>query len=81
MFLPALYALLTAAGNAWAFGLPAAGALALGGGLFFVTKKPNAYVSVRDVFLIVVLGWFGVAIFGSLPFVLSGLMGPVDAFF
>ncbi len=81
MFLPALYALLTADGNAGAFGLPAAGALALGGCLFFATRASGAYVSVRDVFLIVVLGWLGVAIFGSLPFVLSGLMGPVDAFF
>ncbi len=81
MFLPALYALLTAEGNAGVFGLPAAGALALGGGLFFVTRKPGTYVSIRDVFLIVVLGWLGVATFGSLPFILSGLMGPVDAFF
>ncbi len=81
MFLPALYAFLTADGNVGAFGLPAAGALALGGGLFFATRNPDTYVSVRDVFLIVVLGWLGVAIVGSLPFVLSGLMGPVDAFF
>ena len=81
MFLPALYALLTADGNVGAFGLPAAGALALGGSLFVVTRKPDAYVSIRDVFLIVVLGWLGIATFGSLPFILSGLMGPVDAFF
>ena len=81
MFLPALYALLAADGNAWALGFPAAGALVLGGGLFFATRNPGAYVSGRDVFLIVVLGWLGVASVGSLPFVLSGLMGPVDAFF
>jgi len=33
------------------------------------------------VFLIVVLGWIEVASLGSLPFILSGLMGPMDAFF
>ena len=32
-------------------------------------------------FFIVVLGWIVVASVGSLPFILSGLMGPVDAFF
>jgi trk system potassium uptake protein TrkH len=35
----------------------------------------------QDVFLIVVLGWLGVATFGALPFIISGVMGPVDAFF
>jgi len=33
------------------------------------------------VFLIVVLGWLGVGTVGALPFVFSGLMGPVNAFF
>ncbi|MDQ3942537.1 MAG: TrkH family potassium uptake protein [Actinomycetota bacterium] len=46
-----------------------------------MTRNPFTYVSGRDVYLIVVLGWFGVASVGSLPFILSGLMGPVDAFF
>ncbi len=80
MLLPALYALLTG-GEVLAFLAPAAGSLLAGGGLFFSTREPNAYVSIRDVFLIVVLGWFGAAFAGALPFVLSGLMGPVDAFF
>lgn len=81
MIVPALYALLASDGNALAFGLPAAGAVVLGAGTFFLTRDPAAYISGRDVYLIVVLGWLGVAGAGSLPFVLSGLMGPVDAFF
>ncbi len=32
-------------------------------------------------FLMVVVCWLGVVLVGSLPFMLSGLMGPVDAFF
>ncbi|MDQ3965876.1 MAG: TrkH family potassium uptake protein, partial [Actinomycetota bacterium] len=81
MLLPALYSLLAADENARAFGIPAVVALTLGVGLSFVIRNPSAYVSRRDVFLIVVLGWLGLAAVGSLPFVLSGLMGPVDAFF
>jgi trk system potassium uptake protein TrkH len=81
MLLPAAYSFLSADGNVAAFGLPAFGALALGAILFFLTRVPGAYVSGRDVFLIVVLGWIEIASLGSLPFILSGLMGPMDAFF
>ena len=81
MLLPVAYSFLSADGNVAAFGLPAFSALALGAGLFFLTRVPGAYVSGRDVFLIVVLGWIEVASLGSLPFILSGLMGPMDAFF
>jgi trk/ktr system potassium uptake protein len=81
MLLPAAYSLLAGDGNALAFALPGFGTFALGGILFFFTRVSGAYVSGRDVFLIVVLGWMGVAAVGSLPFVLSGLLGPVDAFF
>src|ERR671917_136593 len=81
MLLPAAYSLLAGDGNALAFALPGFGTLALGAILFFLTRASGVYVSGRDVFLIVVLGWVGVATVGSLPFVLSGLLGPVDAFF
>ena len=81
MLLPAAYSFLLADGNVAAFGLPALGALVLGTALFFLTRVSGAYVSGRDVFLIVVLGWIGVASLGSLPFILSGLLGPMDAFF
>ncbi len=81
MLLPAAYSLLAGDGNALAFALPGFGTLALGAILFFLTRASGVYVSGRDVFLIVVLGWVGVAAVGSLPFVLSGLLGPVDAFF
>jgi trk system potassium uptake protein len=81
MLLPAAFSFLSADGNVAAFGLPALGALALGAGLYFLTRVRGAYVSGRDVFFIVVLGWILVASVGSLPFILSGLMGPVDAFF
>ena len=81
MFLPAIYALFSGDGNALSFGLPASVTVALGTAVFFLTRAPDSYVSGRDVFLIVVLGWVGVAAIGAVPFVLSGLMGPVNAFF
>src|SRR5918998_2051871 len=81
MLIPAAFSLVISDGHALAFGLPALGALVLGGALYFFTRNPVTYISGRDVFLIVVLGWLGVATVGSLPFVLSGLMGPVNAFF
>ena len=81
MFIPAAYSLLIGDGNVLAFGLPALVTLALTSAVFLLTRSPDSYVSGRDVFLIVVLGWLGVGAIGAVPFVLSGLMGPVDAFF
>jgi trk system potassium uptake protein TrkH len=81
MLLPAAFSLLVVDGKALAFGFPALGAMALGTTLFFLTRSPDPRILRQDVFLIVVLGWLAVATAGALPFVLSGLMGPVDAFF
>ena len=82
MLVPAAYSLLTAPNEAWVFWLPAAVALALGAGLFFPTRRqPRSYVSRQSMFLMVVVGWLGVAFVGAVPFFLSGLMGPVDALF
>src|ERR687894_840834 len=81
MLIPAAFSLMVGDGNTLAFGLPALAAMALGAILFFLTRSPEPHIFRQDVFLIVVLGWLGVATVGSLPFVFSGLMGPVDAFF
>src|ERR687894_24659 len=86
MPLPMLFSLLTGDGQALIFAGPALAALVTGALLFFPARsrrgsRGSTYVSGRDVYLIVVLGWLGVATFGSAPFVLSGLMGPADAFF
>jgi trk system potassium uptake protein TrkH len=81
MLLPAVFSLLVADGNALVFGLPALGALAGGATIFYLTRNPASHIVRQDVFLIVVLGWLGVATAGALPFAISGVMGPVDAFF
>jgi trk system potassium uptake protein len=82
MLVPTVYSLLTAPDDAWIFWLPGAVALALGAVLFFLTRaRQSSYVSRQSIFLMVVLCWLGVGLVGAAPFVLSGLMGPVDAFF
>jgi trk system potassium uptake protein TrkH len=81
MLIPAAFSLLARDGNTLAFGFPALAAMTLGAVLFFLTRNPEPYTFRQDVFLIVVVGWLGVATAGALPFVVSGLMGPVDAFF
>jgi trk system potassium uptake protein len=82
MLVPAAYALLTAPEHTWIFWVPGAAALALGAALFYLTRaRQSGYVSTQSIFLMVVVCWLGVVLVGSAPFVLSGLMGPVDAFF
>src|SRR3712207_9031429 len=81
MLIPAAFSLLVGDGNVLIFGFPALATMALGTVLFSLTRNPAPHVLRQDVFLIVVLGWLGVATAGALPFVLSGVMEPADAFF
>ncbi len=82
MLVPAAYSLLTTPDDAWVFWLPGAVALALGAALFLLTRaRRSVYVSRQSIFLMVVVCWLGVGLVGAAPFLLSGLMGPVDAFF
>jgi trk system potassium uptake protein TrkH len=81
MLIPASFSLVVSDGNTLIFGLPALGAVLVGGICFLLTRGSEGYVAIQDVFVIVVFGWVGVAVVGSIPFVLSGLMDPVDAYF
>src|SRR5919112_2818727 len=82
MLLPAAYSLLKAPEEAWVFWVPGVIVVALGAVLYYPTRRqPRSYVSRQSMFLMVVVCWLGVVLVGALPFILSGLMGPVDAFF
>src|ERR671919_1431637 len=82
MLVPAAYSLLKAPEEAWVFWLPGVVALAVGAALYYLTRRqPRSYVSRQSMFLMAVVCWLGVVLVGALPFMLSGLMGPVDAFF
>ena len=82
MLVPAAYSLLTRPDDAWIFWLPGAAAMVLGAALFLLTwTRQHSYVSRQSIFLMVVVCWLGVGLIGATPFLLSGVMGPVDAFF
>lgn len=81
MLIPAVFSLFAGDGTTISLGLPALGAGLGGTLLFFATRNRSANSSIQDVFLIVVLGWCSVAALGSLPYLLSGLMSPANAFF
>jgi trk system potassium uptake protein TrkH len=82
MLLPAAYSLVKAPEEAWVFWVPGVIVLALGALLYYPTRRqPRSYVSRQSMFLMVVVCWLGVVLVGALPFILSGHMGPVDAFF
>ena len=82
MLVPAAYSLLTVLDDGWTFWLPGATALALGAALFSLTRaRQYRYVSRQSIFLMVVVCWLGVGLVGTAPFLLAGIMNPVDAFF
>ncbi|MGF1473673.1 MAG: TrkH family potassium uptake protein [Rubrobacteraceae bacterium] len=81
MLVPTIYAFFANDGTFVAFGLPALVSMAVGVAVFIGVREPDSYVSAQDVFLIVVLGWIGVACAGSIPLFLAGLMTPLEAFF
>src|SRR5829696_740269 len=82
MLVPAAYSLLVAPDDAWLFWLPGAVALVFGVVLYSLTRgHSRSYVSRQSMFLMVVVSWLGVVLVGAAPFLLSGLMGPVDALF
>src|SRR5215211_5149848 len=82
MLVPAAYSLLTGLDDGWTFWLPGAMALALGAALFALTRARHYwYVSRQSIFLMVVVCWLGVGLVGTAPFLLAGVMNPVDAFF
>ncbi len=82
MLAPGVFAAIAGDGNAPIFLLPALASIAAGAVVFYFTRRAeDTYVSIKDVFLIVTLGWIGVAAIGSLPFSISGTLPPVNAFF
>src|SRR5919112_6162273 len=82
MLVSAAYSLVKAPEEAWIFWVPGMIALVTGAAFYYLTRRqPRSYVSRQSMFLMVVVCWLSVVLVGTLPFVLSGLMGPVDAFF
>ncbi len=82
MVVPAVYSLLRTPREAWVFWFPGVVALAAGAILYYLTRRPpRSYVSRQSIFFMVVACWLVVVLVGTAPFMLSGVMGPVDSFF
>ncbi len=80
MFIPALLALvLDEPGMPQAFALPAAVSVLLGYGVHRLS--PKGELNLRLAFAVSALGWALVALLGSMPYVLSGILSPLDAYF
>lgn len=76
MLLTAAVALYYGDGDHGAFVLATALTLAVGGGVYWLTRTPAAQteeITVREGFVIVTLAWTATAVFGALPYVLSGV--------
>lgn len=66
-----------------AFAVSALITLSLGIGMFYLTRKSkDAEIKKRDGYLIVTLGWVSMALFGMLPYLISGAIPTItDSFF
>lgn len=56
-------------------------AFGCGMGLTIRTRGADARIRPRDGFLVVSLAWGAAAVFGAVPYVFAGVLGPVDALF
>jgi trk system potassium uptake protein TrkH len=64
----------------WPWGASLAITSVLGGLLRLLTRESRE-IRTREAFFVVSLSWLVLALIGSLPYVLFGALGPVDAFF
>jgi trk system potassium uptake protein TrkH len=65
-------------------GLLVSGAICLGVGVplwFWTREARRAYIGFREGFLGVAGSWVVAMFFGGIPFMLTGVLGPIDAFF
>ncbi|NOZ82564.1 MAG: TrkH family potassium uptake protein [Euryarchaeota archaeon] len=80
MLLPALTSVfMDEAELSYAFALPAAACIAAGYAVYRLS--PRGELNLRMAFAVSALGWALVALIGSLPYVLSGVLSPLDAYF
>jgi trk system potassium uptake protein TrkH len=82
MIFPLLFSLYYRDGDLWALIVSAVITTGIGACLFQIFRGTNQEISHREGFAIVALGWGSAALFGSLPYLLSGILPSfVDAYF
>jgi hypothetical protein len=65
----------------WPFVASAACAFAVGGLIVLLTRAEDRRMNGRDGFLVVGGAWLLASLHGSLPYLIAGVLGPVDAVF
>ena len=65
----------------WPYAATAAIGIGAGAALALAIRSDDWRLHPREGFLIVAAGWVLASVFGALPYVLTGALGPVDAFF
>jgi trk system potassium uptake protein TrkH len=78
--LPAVVALLYGE-SPWPFLVSGLAAAAFGLALALPARPRERLLRPRDAYLVVAAGWAVGSAFGGLPYLLAGMLGPVDAFF
>jgi trk system potassium uptake protein TrkH len=82
MIFPLLFSLYYRDGDLWALSASVVITTGTGAFLFFLFRGTNQEISHREGFAIVTLGWASAAFFGSLPYMLSGVLPHfVEAYF
>lgn len=82
MIFPLLFSLYYRDGDSWALILSAAITTGMGAFLFLIFQGATQDISHREGFVIVTLGWASAAFFGSLPYMLAGVLPNfVEAYF
>jgi len=82
MIFPLLFSLYYRDGDSCALSVSAAIATGMGAFLFLIFRGTNQEISHREGFVIVALGWASAAFFGSLPYMLAGILPTfVEAYF
>jgi trk system potassium uptake protein TrkH len=82
MIFPLLFSLYYRDGDLWALSASVVITMGTGAFLFFLFRGTNQEISHREGFAIVALGWASAAFFGSLPYMLSGVLPNfVEAYF
>ena len=81
LVIPGTLALCLGESSWWAFAITIAVALAVSAPLIFACKPRSGVIFAKEGFIIVAFAWLYAAAIGSLPFVISGEMNFIDAFF
>jgi trk system potassium uptake protein TrkH len=82
MFIPIGFSIYYQSGDALAIGYSAVITVLTGVFLFYISKEKGTHIHKREGYIIVAVGWLGMLLFSSLPYLISGVIPDfTNAFF